>query len=146
MQRNEQAMKAKRKQFIYKMILLACNDKSSNSQSLWNRLPKDIQYLILQFLNLHGVANIGKTKKQVYQCAKFIFDNRDECKQLIKDKQIIKLVEKKNAKGDYLFHFFKSPAYLEAKKLNKISINKYTDQADSNKSDNDIHKTSIPGS
>jgi hypothetical protein len=146
MQRNNHAMKARQQQFIYKIILLACNAKSFNNQSLWTRLTKDTQYLILQSLNFKGEAHIGKTTRQVYKCSKFIFENSGECDQLIKDKQPIKLVEKENVKSNYLFHFFKSSTYHKAKKLNKISINQYTNQADFNKSDNDTHNTSKPGS
>jgi hypothetical protein len=136
LQRNQQARLARRQQFIYKMILLARDIKSSNPQSLWCRLPKEIRYLILASLNFQGETQIGKTRKQVYQCAKFIFDNIDECNELIKDKQAIKLLENKNAKGEYQFQFFKSSAYCATKKQNTFSMNQYANQADIHKRKN----------
>ncbi len=83
-QRNQQMMLARRQQFIYKMIMLARNAKSIDSTSLWKGLPKEIRFHILSFINLGGKAHIGKTAKQIEQCAQFIFANIDECNALIK--------------------------------------------------------------
>jgi hypothetical protein len=76
---------------------------------------------------------VAKTAKQTGQCIKFMFTNIEECKVLIKDKQKIKLMEKRTINGNYQFQFFKSSEYLQAKKLDSISVKHYTDQAECNK-------------
>jgi hypothetical protein len=150
-ERNHQMMLARRQQFIYKMILLARNAKSSNSASLWSWLPKDIRYYILESLSLNGEAYIGKTRKQVYQCTRFIFDHIEECNEVIKAKQKIKLIEKETANGNYQFCFFKSPAFINSQNLHKAFIIQQMDQVKPNENETDknaIHKHVIlkPGS
>jgi Leucine-rich repeat (LRR) protein len=119
-QRNQQMMLARRQQFLYKIIMLARNARNSNLDSLWAKLPKEIKLHVLSYLNLTSESYIGKTAKQTGQCVQFIFTHIDECNALIKDKQKIKLMEKKAINDNYQFQFFKSAEYLQAKKLGKI--------------------------
>jgi hypothetical protein len=127
--RNQQMRRARRQQFLFKIIILARNAKNLKYDSLWANLPKEIKLHVLSYLNLASESYIGKTAKQTKQCVQFIFTNIDECNVLIKDKQKIKLIEKQDGRGNYQFHFFKSSAYLEAKKRDKISIKEQPDQA-----------------
>jgi Ran GTPase-activating protein (RanGAP) involved in mRNA processing and transport len=128
-QRNQQTMLARRQEFIFKIIMLARNAKDPNPDSLWANLPKEIKLHVISYLNLASESYIGKTAKQTKQCVQFIFSNIDECNVLIKDKQKIKLIEKQDVRGNYQFHFFKSSAYPEAKKRDKISIKEQPKQA-----------------
>ena len=105
--RNQQAMQARRQLFIYKMILLAFDAKNPHSTSLWGPLPREIKLLILSYLHFQAEATLGKTAHQIIHCAKFIFENSEECHHLVKAKQKIKLVEQCDLKGNYHFHFFK---------------------------------------
>ena len=125
-------MLARRQQFLFKIIMLARNARNLKSDSLWVNLPKEIKLHILSFLNLVSQSYIGKTAKQTEQCVQFIFTHIDECNVLIKDKQKIKLLEKKAVNNNYQFQFFKSSEYLQVKKLDKISTNEQTDRAKCN--------------
>ena len=89
------------------MILLARDAKNPHSDSLWRRLPNDIRLSGLSFLNFRGEPIIGKTPKQIVNCAQFILANVDECNDYIKARQKIQLIEKVDKKGNYHFQFFK---------------------------------------
>jgi hypothetical protein len=99
--RNQQAVLARRQEFIFKIIMLARNAKNPNLNSLWAKLPKEIKLHVLNYLNSASESYISKTAKQTKQCVQFIFSNIDECNVLIKDKQRIKLIEKQDIKGNY---------------------------------------------
>jgi hypothetical protein len=131
-ERNLLMMLVRRQQFLFKIIMLARNARNPNFDSLWANLPKEIKLHVLSYLNLASVSYIGKTAKQTGQCVQFIFTHINECNVLIKDKQKIKLLEKKAVNSNYQFQFLKLSAYLEAKKLNKTSAKEQTDQADCN--------------
>jgi hypothetical protein len=114
-------MLARRQQFLFKIIMLARNARNPNLDSLWANLPKEIKFHVLNYLNLASESYIGKTAKQTGQCIQFIFAHIDECNVLVKNKQQIKLLEKKAVNNNYQFQFFKLSEYLQYKKLDKIS-------------------------
>lgn len=107
LQRNYEAMLRRRRQFIAGLICLACGKAAPNQLYSFSTLPWDVKHYLLRFLNSHGQDNIGKSDQQIYQCAEFVFNNHMECSSLIKQRQKIIIIEKRNGMGKYQFTFFK---------------------------------------
>lgn len=107
LKRNNEAMLQRRQQFIAGIISLAGSTAVPNQLYSFGNLPGDVKRYLLRFLNFHGKDHIGKSSQQVHQCAEFVFNNYEECRYLIKQRQKIILIEKTNGTSNYQFAFFK---------------------------------------
>jgi Ran GTPase-activating protein (RanGAP) involved in mRNA processing and transport len=98
------------KSFIYTMIILAVNPSpDSSAPSPWFLLPADIKDSIINRVCEHLSRNkqLRKSNSQLYQCARFIFDNKLTINQKIRAKEPIRILERKIETETYPFTFFK---------------------------------------
>ena len=115
-------MVQRRDQFIQSMIVLGRDSANPHSQSYWSRLPKDLMLYIIGFIDFQPHESIGKDKKQIYQCAAFIFTHITELNECliesINNQQRFKVLEKRS-NGNSQFRFFSSKAEEKNKPENE---------------------------
>jgi len=104
---NHYHMILRRNHFIQVLITLIRDRVNSNSQSLLSILPPEIFLKILYLISTDQL--IGKSLKQTSEYIKFIFDNIDVLDQRLKNKDSIKVLEKKVGELSQ-FSFFSSQA------------------------------------
>jgi hypothetical protein len=115
--RNYQSMLARRKQFIFQIIMLAQISEGLIKKSLWVRLPKEIKLMILNGLLPSEAMHIGKTYEQASLCLAFIFDNIHACNSLIKSHRKLHIMERKDIRRRYSFFFNETSSDVNHVKL-----------------------------
>lgn len=119
----------RRNQFLRTLILLAEDWTNPASQSSWATLPKDVALCIVSLIDVTSLDSIGKSARQIYQCAVFIFDHMPQLKasltQAYRSKQVVKVIEEPLTPPSICIPFRFFPAKLsspsQAKEISESS-------------------------
>ena len=86
----------RRNTFILSMILLERDSKHPNSSSIWRQFPRDIRNYILSIFSFNEspFLSLGKTPQQIHSITLFIQENIHPLNEILKQKRIIKIIEK----------------------------------------------------